>query len=161
MNLPPTCTKVDEPRLDTTTVLLLLTSYVNIIRLFVILCTHVHLFLLGIALSENPSICPIPNLQFSQFPLQSGNLQGLILIQVVKNLLYQIEIALGLHPEYRLDREESSVEGILSHSDFDDLIEIVIKREESGKSTNGSGGIKSLQENIAKAEQLLRNKIAL
>ena len=65
----------DDPQLDSAAILLLTTCYLYILRLYVVLFAHVHVFLTDIASSDDPHICPIPEVSFSAFPLRESILQ--------------------------------------------------------------------------------------
>ncbi|KAI9641170.1 hypothetical protein NHQ30_010600 [Ciborinia camelliae] len=58
------------PKLDFASLLLILTSYINMLQLYVVLFSHVHGFLKEISDSDDPSLCPLPGLSFCSFPLR-------------------------------------------------------------------------------------------
>lgn len=65
----PTSTADKEPdtNLDSTTLLLILTSYLYILRLYLIVFAHVREFLEELSKSDDPSLCPVPGINFSDF----------------------------------------------------------------------------------------------
>lgn len=64
--------------LDNAALLLILTCYVHILRLYVVVFAHVHIFLVEIASSNDRFICPIPNLSFNQFPIRKSLLVTIV-----------------------------------------------------------------------------------
>ena len=64
----------EDLHLDTTTLLLLTTCCVHILRLFVALFYHVEIFLTEIASSDSPYLWPIPKLSFGAFSIGESNL---------------------------------------------------------------------------------------
>ncbi|KAI0013520.1 hypothetical protein F4779DRAFT_399868 [Xylariaceae sp. FL0662B] len=145
---------------DVTTLLLILSCYVHVLRLYVVLFTHIHQFLQEIADSDEPTLCAIPDLGFGNFPLQSGNLQATMFIQISTSLFERIESLLGLPHELRVTIRGGKREGLLSEEDFTEVIKAVLSRDESGRPENGKGGVKLLRKNMKKAMQLLRESIA-
>ncbi|KAI0799233.1 hypothetical protein GGR55DRAFT_670538 [Xylaria sp. FL0064] len=59
-----------DAHLDVTILLLIISCYVNVLRIYVILFAYIHQFLLEISESDNPVLCPIPGLGFGRFPLR-------------------------------------------------------------------------------------------
>ena len=62
----------DDIHLDGAALLLLTTCYVYSIRLYVVLFALVQVFLTEIAASDDPYLCPIPEISFSAFPLRKS-----------------------------------------------------------------------------------------
>ncbi|KAI0471289.1 hypothetical protein F4859DRAFT_114323 [Xylaria cf. heliscus] len=52
---------------DVTILLLALSCYVQVLRLYVVLFAHIHQFLQEIANSEDPTLCPLPDMGFGNF----------------------------------------------------------------------------------------------
>lgn len=75
---PPSSTPINLPsvdiqmcsKLDLSSVLLILTAYISLLRLYVVLFSHIHDFLKEISDSYDPSLCPLPGLSFCSFPLR-------------------------------------------------------------------------------------------
>jgi len=91
---------------------------------------------------------------------ECGNLQAMILIQIVTHLLEKIEKVLGLPAEYRLNKTGDPQPGLSSDEDFAKMVKIVIRKEEIGSPENGKGGMKTLRNHIKLAKQLLKKSIA-
>ncbi|KAJ8070563.1 hypothetical protein OCU04_000937 [Sclerotinia nivalis] len=152
------------PKLDSASLLLILTSYINLLRLYVVLCSHIQDFLKEISDNDDPSLCPLPGLSFCSFPLrkpQSGNLQTTILIQIITSLFERIERLLGLPGEFRINSGESAPNGLLSDEEFVDIVRLVFRTQESGQSESRRGGVKALRRHLEEIKQLLKNSIAL
>lgn len=85
-SIPPSASNAQPNlKLDFASLLLILTSYIYQLRLYVVLFAHVHEFLKELSASDNPYLCPLPGLSFSNFPLrklQSSARDGLISIPV-------------------------------------------------------------------------------
>ncbi|MCJ1477279.1 hypothetical protein MMC13_005950 [Lambiella insularis] len=138
---------------DTTMVLLILTCYVHIIRIYSTIFSSIHRSLLTTLSGRGPSLSALPGLELGGFPLQSGNLQVKILIAVVVHLLNHIEKTLGLPLEYRVSRGDGRRKGMLSDSCSIELFKVVIKQEE-----RASG--KSIREQIRSIKHLLKDSLA-
>ncbi|TGO60964.1 hypothetical protein BCON_0031g00420 [Botryotinia convoluta] len=153
------------PELDVTLLLLILTSYMHLLRLYEVLFSHIHGFLTEISDSDDPSLCPLPGLSIFSFPLQSGNLQTTILIQIITSLFEQIERLLDLPREYRIDLREIGPDGfvssgLMSSEELVDIIKFVFRRQDSGQSECRRGGLEALREHLEGIKQLLKNRIA-
>ncbi|MCJ1306502.1 hypothetical protein MMC25_000145 [Agyrium rufum] len=105
-------------KLDSTSLLLILTTYTHFLRLYVVLLAHMCEFLKELSDGDDPYLCPLPGLSFSNFPLQSGDLQTIILIQIITNLIERTERLLGLPREFRINPRGGCPEGLSSDDDF-------------------------------------------
>ncbi|KAI1354863.1 hypothetical protein F5Y01DRAFT_328645 [Xylaria sp. FL0043] len=146
--------------IDITTLLLILSCYVQLLRLYVVLFTHIYRYLLEVAERDAPAICSLPNLGFGDFVLESGNLQATVFIQIATSLFEKVECMLGLPPELRVTTRAVDRGGLRVEDDFLDVIKSVLSRDEIGKPENGKGGAASLRKHIEMAMQLLRESIA-
>lgn len=90
---------------------------------------------------------------------ESGNLQTLVFIQIVTSLFESIETLLGLPREFRINRRQKEVRGLLSVPGCLDVTKLILEREDAGIGENGKGGIKALRKLITRAKQLLRERI--
>ncbi|OTA98399.1 hypothetical protein M426DRAFT_326020 [Hypoxylon sp. CI-4A] len=149
-----------SPSFEVTTQLLVLSCYVHVLRLYVILFAHIRQFLEEIADSDDPTLCAIPDLGFGNFPLQSGNLQATMFIQISTSLFEKIESLLGLPQGLRVTVRDGKPEGLLSEVDFVEVVKAVLAKDEQGQPEHGKGGVKSLRKNMKQAMQLLRESIA-
>ncbi|CRG91781.1 Transient receptor potential cation channel subfamily M member 4 [Talaromyces islandicus] len=92
-----------DTHLDSSVLLLLLTCYIHTLRLHVALFWHIKQYIQAISETGHRTIHPLPGLYgFSNFPLQSGNLQGMMIIQLVTNMFERMETLLGLPREFRI-----------------------------------------------------------
>ncbi|KAF7906678.1 hypothetical protein EAF00_000957 [Botryotinia globosa] len=147
---------------DFATSLLILTCHVHLLRLHEILFSHIHGFLTEISDSDDPSLCPLPGLSFCSFPLQSGNLQTTILIQITTSLFEQIERLLGLPRDYRIDPGEIGPDGfasggLLSSEEMLGIVKFAFQQQESSQSESRRGGLEALREHLEGIKQLLKN----
>ncbi|KAF7867313.1 hypothetical protein EAF04_005396 [Stromatinia cepivora] len=140
-------------KLEFASLLLILTSYINLLRLYVVLFSHIYDFLREILDSDDPSLCPLPGLSFCSFPLQSGNLQTTILIQIITSLFERIERLLGLPREFRINSRESAPDGLLSDDEFVDIVRLVFQTQESDQSDSRRGGVKALRGHLKEIKQ--------
>ncbi|KAI1381464.1 hypothetical protein F4677DRAFT_403085 [Hypoxylon crocopeplum] len=146
---------------DTAILLLILTCYIHVLRIYVVLSTHVCDFLLEISQSDERSICPLPGFDFGNIPLQSGNLQATVFIQIITSLFEKMENLLGIPQQFRVNMSGSDRDGLFSGEHFTEVVKLVIAGEELiCQPVNGKGGIKSLRENMKRAKKLLRESIA-
>ncbi|KAI1148946.1 hypothetical protein F4825DRAFT_432141 [Nemania diffusa] len=156
---PPT--RLDgNGRVDITTLLIILSCYVQVLRLYSVLFSHIHQFLLEIAESDDRILCPLPNMGFGTFALESGNLQATLFIQIATSLFEKLECLLGLPPELRITIRAVDRGGLCVEDDFQEVIKSVLSKDEMGRPENGKGGVASLRKNMKKSMQLLRESIA-
>lgn len=146
---------------DVSIILLILNCYIHIIRIYNVIFSQIHRSLLPILSGHGPSLPALPGLQLNGFPLQSGNLQVTILVQVAVHMVSRVEKALGLPREYCIDRDDNRRQGILSDLELTELFRMVIRQEDCGNHEDGGGGSRSLKEHIKSIRQLLRNSIAI
>ncbi|KAJ8123394.1 hypothetical protein ONZ43_g648 [Nemania bipapillata] len=147
-------------RVDITTLLIILSCYVQVLRLYSVLFAHIYQFLLEIAESDDPTLCPLPNMGFGTFSLESGNLQATLFIQIATSLFEKLECLLGLPPELRITMRAVDRGGLCVHDDFQEVVKIVLSKDEIGRPENGKGGVVSLRKNMKRSMQLLRESIA-
>ena len=84
-----------------------------------------------------------------------------MIIQLILNVFGRIEILLGLPKQFRVGNRETSEDGLFGQGDALDCAIAKIRQEEVGRQEEGKGGVRSLRENIEKATELLRTRIAL
>ncbi|KAI1868755.1 hypothetical protein JX265_006734 [Neoarthrinium moseri] len=158
---PPRSTDIHSNSMpDTASLIAVLSSYIRVIRLHLIIFAHIYDYLKEISESDDPVLCHVPGLSFCTFPIQSGNLQTIILIQVVTSLFERVESLLGLPHELRLSTRREEPQGLFHEPGFMDIAGPIMKKEEGGEPHQGRGGIKCLRKYIKKTKQLLRNRIA-
>ncbi|KAI1655840.1 hypothetical protein F4813DRAFT_366507 [Daldinia decipiens] len=146
--------------LDSATLMHILISYIHITQLYLIIFTHCYEALLKISKSDVPSFCELPGMDFGSFPLQSGNLQATMFIQVVINLFEKMENLLGIPQEFRLNRHGTNHGGLLSEPEFFRILKAVLYKEELVyKPDLGKGGVNALRKYIEQTRQLLRDSI--
>ncbi|KAK0629907.1 hypothetical protein B0T17DRAFT_203193 [Bombardia bombarda] len=146
---------------DAATSLLILTCYINLMRLHALLFESICRFLGQIANSNNPSLQPVPGLSFNNFSLESGNLQATMFIQMITSLFQGVEMLLGLPSEFRIDQQTRNSGGILSQEDLSGVVEAIIKKEGRRQTHHGGiGGVDALRRSIKQARELLRDRIA-
>ncbi|KAI1461070.1 hypothetical protein F4805DRAFT_312821 [Annulohypoxylon moriforme] len=161
-NPPAMFTQTNEPAniLDATTLLLILTSYIHVTRLFLIIFAHVYECLREISKSDKPSLCAIPGVDFGDFPLQSGNLQAVMFTEVVNNLFERIESLLGVPRQFRVGTRGSDDGGLLTDEEVNGTLRIMVSKEELVyQPEHGKGGPKALRTFMDMTRQILREKI--
>ncbi|KAG8165899.1 hypothetical protein KVR01_004451 [Diaporthe batatas] len=146
--------------LDSTSLLAILTVYIRVLRLHLVIFANVYDLLKETSESDDRVLCPVPGLNFSSFPIQSGNLQTIILIQIVTSLFERLEPLLGLPREFRIGDRDSEAPGLFGQQGFMKTAVSIIGNEEAGASDRGKGGVKALRWHIKKAKQLLKESIA-
>ncbi|KAK8023868.1 hypothetical protein PG993_011934 [Apiospora rasikravindrae] len=153
------------PTTDSATVLLVITCYVHILRLHVALFWHIQQDLQRSSDSnKTQGVC-----QFGNIPLQSGNLQITMVIQLVTNAFERMEAILGLPSELCL-HSNASDDGLrqnphghgslLGDEGLLDVARTIIGKEDAGRPEEGKGGIQSLCGDILKTRDLLRRRTA-
>ena len=90
---------------------------------------------------------------------ESGSVQAMILIQISMHLIEKVEMMLGVPQECCLNGRAGFSEGLLSDRDFAKIVQAVLKKEESGCSEHGRGGVKALRKHMKSAKQLLKEII--
>lgn len=146
----------DHFKPDISDALVILTCYIHIIRIYNILCSRVCESLSEMSHQSISSLQAIPGLEVGGFPVQYGNLQIKILIQVIMHLLAHMEYLLGTSAEFRLDPARGSNDGLLSSSELTALLRMVMNQKD-GKEGDGMdiGYISSLRDNMTKIQQML------
>ncbi|KAI0378370.1 hypothetical protein F5Y04DRAFT_148796 [Hypomontagnella monticulosa] len=162
-NVPPVSTANYGPRpsLDAATLLQVLTSYIYIAQLYLIIFAHAYEELLRLSSTDEPSLCPIPGIGFSDFPVQSGNLQATMFIQVVNNLFERMEGLLGVPRQFRIGIRGTETPGLLSEDELAGIFKTMALKEESvHQPARGKGGISALRQYIDGTKRLLWESIA-
>lgn len=89
-------------------------------------------------------------MQALTFGSESGNLQTVILIQVVTNLFEHVENLLGLPGEFRISSRKEEPRGLFGQPGFMDIARPIMRKEEDGDPHYGQGGISCLRKYIKK-----------
>lgn len=97
---------------------------------------------------------------FADIDLDSGNLQALVLIQIVTSDFEKIEVLLGLPVELRICKRRGERNGLFGAYGFLDLATAILGREDGETPGRGKGGIKTLRRSIARAKFLLKEHIS-
>lgn len=155
--LPSLSTPSIASSLSTSTVLLLLSSYIQLLQLYDTIFRHVsNLF------SETPSpfkgSCPgQAQSQFRVMGLSSidGHLHVKILIQVIEHHLESLETLIDLPADFRLSEPSKSSKGILSNMNLSELVQIVMTQIEECPENSGKSIVESLRNGIRKVKGLL------
>ncbi|KAJ5904318.1 hypothetical protein N7504_006701 [Penicillium tannophilum] len=141
---------------DIQTALVILTCYIQIIQIYNILFSRVGESLSEMSYQSISSLQSVPGLQLGGFPVQYGNLQIKILVQVIMHLLSHIERLLGTPAEFRLDPASGSIDGLLSSPELTALLRMVMSQKDDKNSGGmGVGYILSLRKNLKKIQQML------
>ncbi|KAI0434877.1 hypothetical protein F5Y09DRAFT_190994 [Xylaria sp. FL1042] len=146
--------------LDTPALLLILACYGRLLGIYLIVFSHIYEYLRAISESDNPHLRSVSVLSISNYSTDSGNLQTLILIQIVTSYFEKIEVLLGLPIELRINRRRGERDGLFGAYGFLDLATAILGREDDETLGRGKGGIKTLRRNIARAKSLLKERIA-
>ncbi|KAJ5740886.1 hypothetical protein N7493_000758 [Penicillium malachiteum] len=153
LRIPPPS---DHSQPDISTTLLILTCYIQIIQIYNILFLRVCESLSEMSHQSISSLQSVPGLQLGGFPVQYGNLQIKILVQVIMHLLSHIERLLGTSAEFRLDPASGSNDGLLSSSELTALSRMVMSQKDDKENDGmGVGYISSLRKNLKKIQQML------
>ncbi|KAI1422847.1 hypothetical protein F5Y12DRAFT_799098 [Xylaria sp. FL1777] len=156
----PSTSECAHVELDTPALLLILATYSRLLGIYLIMFAHIYKYLRAISESDNPHLRPVSGLSIGNYSAHSGNLQILILIQIITSDFEKIEVLLGLPVEFRISRRRGERDGLFGAYGFLDLATAILRREEDGTSGRGKGGIKTLRRNIARAKSLLKERIA-
>ncbi|KAI0450749.1 hypothetical protein F5B21DRAFT_416597 [Xylaria acuta] len=159
LTLPSTSDRV-HVELDTPALLLILAIYGRLLGIYLIVFAHIYEYLRAISESDNPRLRPVSGLSISNYSAHSGNLQTLILIQIVTSDFEKIEVLLGLPVELRICRRRRERDGLFGAYGFLDLATAILGREDDETPGRGKGGIKTLRRSIARAKSLLKERIA-
>lgn len=145
--------------LDSTKCLVVLSSYIHLLRIYNIRFETICGLLQELADSDYPSFDLLHGASTSggqSYIAQSGHLQATLFIQMATNLFEQVETLLGVPAEFRIDLNARNGEGLLSSDDFDSVMASVVRKEAS----RTTGGIHTLRHNVKRAHELLRDHIA-
>lgn len=157
MNPPPS----DHFKPDIPAALVILTCYIQIIQIYDIF-SRVYESLSEMSHQSISSLQSVPGLQLGGFPVQYGNLQIKILIQVIMHLLAHIERLLGTSAEFRLDPSRGTNDGLFSSLELTTLLQMVMSQTDGEESDGmGVGYISSLRENMKNIQQILEQNHSL
>lgn len=155
---------------DTPTMLLILTCYLHLTRMYSTLLSNIHNSLLSFRSTATPLPAPLPSLRIGSFSLHPyPNLQVTILLEVSVHLLGQFEEALGLPYECRVrsrpeggGRDGSVSSGcIIGGSGPTKWMETLMRLEQSERETRGTGDTMPLKELVVSVRRLLQSSSAL
>ncbi|KAK8037542.1 hypothetical protein PG991_000888 [Apiospora marii] len=172
-------TPTANPNTDSATVLLIITCYVHILRLHVVLFWHVQHDLQPTSdADKSHRVC-----HFGNLPLQSGNLQVTMLIQLVASAFERMEALLGLPSDLCLgtcdrydvfdDGQQQPQQqqptspylyhdsGMLGAAGLLDVAKTIIGKEDLGRPDVGKGGIRSLRWAMVETSHLLQNRLGV
>lgn len=143
--------------LSMSTVLLLLSSYIQLLQLYDTIFHHVYdLF------SETPShvmgLCPgQAQSHFRVMGLDAidGHLHVKILIQVIEHHLESLETLIDLPADFRLSEPPNSSKGILSNMNLSELVQIIMTQIEECPQNPGKSVVESLRSGIKRVKGLL------
>lgn len=117
-----------------------------------------------------PSLSGLPGIRYSEFPVDSGNLQTMLLIQITLHLVGHMEKVLGLPREFRVQEVGGEYNGILSSEVGLRLLRMVVGDvsvgEEIGDAGGGSSGgvdwkeLKLLRSSIQQITHTVQNSMA-
>lgn len=152
----------DHFKPDIPAALVILTCYIQIIQIYDILFSRVYESLSEMSHQSISSLQSVPGLQVGGFPVQYGNLQIKILVQVIMHLLAHIERLLGTSAEFRLDPSRGTNDGLFSSSELTALLQMVMSQTDGEESDGmGVGYISSLRENMKNIQQILEQNHSL
>ncbi|KAL9120566.1 MAG: hypothetical protein Q9187_002875 [Circinaria calcarea] len=140
--------------LDLPTSLLVITCYINLVRLCRSVFSTIRRCLL--TLDRQAVFATLSDLQISGISLQQdGNLQILVLIQVVICMLDRIGSSMGYPKGYSISGGQRDEEAFVNEVVTPKLMDLVMREEElNGQGTHG-GGIKAFREEIRKLRTML------
>jgi hypothetical protein len=163
--------------LDSTEALLVLSSYIHLLRIYVVQFEAICRLLQDVADSSFPSLdfaCgrPISGYQSTKrnmwhprsknriahrghLPQSGHHLQATLFIHMAINLFGQAEKLIGLPSELRIDQDTRNTGGLLSDHNFDSFIACIISKEDSST----TGGVSTLRNSVKRAHKLLRDHI--
>ncbi|KFZ09208.1 hypothetical protein V502_08872 [Pseudogymnoascus sp. VKM F-4520 (FW-2644)] len=127
--------------LGTPGILLILSCYQQFIRMYSIIFSIAY-----DAFAEHtlpgfpPSLSGLPGIRYSEFPVDSGNLQTMLLIQITLHLVGHMEKVLGLPREFRVQEVGGEYNGILSSEAGLRLLRMVVGDVSVGEETGDAGG---------------------
>jgi hypothetical protein len=90
--------------------------------------------------------------------LESGNLQTIILTQIVTSLFERLEALLGLPREFPIGGRKPESPGLFGQQGFMKTAGPILRMEEVGASDH-EGGMKALRRHIKRVKHLLKESI--
>lgn len=157
--------------LGTPGILLILSCYQQFIRMYSIIFSMANdAFAVHTSPGFPPSLSALPGIRYSEFPVDSGNLQTMLLIQITLHLVGHMEKVLGLPREFRVQEVGGEYAGILSSEAGLRLLRMVVGDvgvgEEIGGAEGGSSGrggwkdLKLLRSSIRHITHTVQNSMA-
>lgn len=157
--------------LGTPGILLILSCYQQFIRMYSIIFSLAHdAFAVHTLPGFPPSLSALPGIKYSEFPVDSGNLQTMLLIQITLHLVGHMEKVLGLPREFRVQEIGGEYDGILSSEAGLRLLRMVVGDVSAGEEIGDSGGssserggwreLKLLRSSIRQIKHVVQNSMA-
>ncbi|KAH8689828.1 hypothetical protein BGW36DRAFT_389806 [Talaromyces proteolyticus] len=141
---------------NTPTILMIITTYLQLVRLYDAAVARIYASLLEMPEREVASFQALPGLRLGGFPLLHGNLHIKIILQVLEHQLILIERVMGLPAEYRLSTQQETAEGIFRNSELLVLLRAVMGQKASSCDSTGLHYVVSFKDNLQKVQQLLQ-----
>lgn len=165
-SLPTTSVYLGTPGL-----LLILSCYQQFIRMYSIIFSKSYdAFPVHTLPGFPPSLNALPGIRYSEFPVDSGNLQAMILIQITLHLVGHMEKVLGLPREFRVQEVGGEYDGLLSSEAGLRLLRMVVgdvnAEGDIGNTYGGSSGrgdwkeLKLLRSSIRQITHTVQNSMA-
>ncbi|KFX97090.1 hypothetical protein V490_02965 [Pseudogymnoascus sp. VKM F-3557] len=157
--------------LGTPGILLILSCYQQFIRMYSIIFSMAHdAFAVHTLPGFPPSLSALPGIKYSEFPVDSGNLQTMLLIQITLHLVGHMEKVLGLPREFRVQEIGGEYDGILSSEAGLRLLRMVVGDVSAGEEIGDTGGsssekggwreLKLLRSSIRQIKHVVQNSMA-
>lgn len=157
--------------LGTPGILLILSCYQQFIRMYSIIFSIAYdTFAVHTLPGFPPSLRALPGIRYSDFPVDSGNMQAMLLIQITLHLVGHMEKVLGLPREFRVQEVGGEYDGILSSEAGLQLLRMVVGDVNVGGGIgNGDDGsperggwqeLKLLRRSIRRITHTVQNSMA-
>ncbi|OBT61621.1 hypothetical protein VE03_08865 [Pseudogymnoascus sp. 23342-1-I1] len=157
--------------LGTPGILLILSCYQQFIRMYSIIFSIAHdTFAVHTLPGFHPSLSALPGIRYSEFPIDSGNLQTMLLIQITLHLVGHMEKVLGLPREFRVQEAGGEYDGILSSEAGLRLLRMVVgdvgveegigNADDSSSDRGGWRELKLLRSSIRRITHTVQNSMA-
>lgn len=144
-----------DPRpLSTPVVLMLLSSYLQLLELYDAIFSRVH-----DTLSRLEDICAffqeIPEFPVAGLPSMKGHLYAKIIIQIIEHHFDRLERLLGLPVEFGLSEQTPHSKGLFSTTDLSHLLYVAMTQMTGSPGTSGSLTLKSFRDNLKGLQAML------
>lgn len=147
-------TSTDPKPLGTPVLLMLLSSYIQLLQLYDAIFSRVHDSLSGVE-DIRALFQELPEFRLAGLTSMKGPLYGKIILQIIEHHFDQLERLLGLPVEFGLSEQGSHSQGLFSTTDLSHLLDVTMTQVTGSPGTSGSLTLKSFRRHLRGLQAML------